>query len=65
MIVKNDAGTKRFCLYAFRWQLSSLILAPVVYLIENPLLAVVVGNLIGAIVFYNIDKRILHFGKQE
>lgn len=43
-------------MYAFRWQLSGIILAPVIAIIDNPVLAVILGNLLGAIVFFPVDK---------
>lgn len=50
----------RFFLYLLRWQLSTLILAPVVDCLSgyNPWLACSVANLIGGSIFYFIDKKI-------
>ena len=50
----------RFVLYLIRWQLSTIILAPVVGMMTeyNPWLACSVANLIGGIIFYFIDKTI-------
>jgi len=52
-----------FALYALRWQLSTLVLAPVIaYLTQqkkvNFIYATAVGNFIGAIVFFFVDKAI-------
>ena len=51
---------RKFLLYACRWQLSSFILAPCLILLgalgEWP--ATVIANLIGACVFYAVDKYI-------
>ena len=55
----------KFLLYAGRWQLSTLILAPVIYLIADPLWAAIIGNLIGASIFYWIDKLIFKQTKKE
>lgn len=50
----------KYLFYHARWQLSGLILLPVIYLgpsLNLPTsLNVVIANLIGAIVFWNIDK---------
>lgn len=51
---------KQFVKYAFRWQLSSIVLAPVIYMIpNNAILAAVVGNFIGAIIFFWVDKYLI------
>lgn len=51
---------KRFLAYALRWQASSLILAPCLMLLghlgEWP--ATIIANLIGAIIFFWVDKII-------
>lgn len=52
---------KRFCLYALRWQLSTPILAVVMWLLQTKLGyigATVIANLIGALIFYWVDKYI-------
>lgn len=50
---------KRFLIYALRWQLSSIILAPCIYLFSNnAMLAAIVSNLLGACLFWWIDKLI-------
>jgi len=56
---------KRYLLYLGRWQLSSLVLAPVLALMTgNPvtqprvIFATITANLIGGAIFYWIDKRI-------
>jgi len=54
---------RRFALYLGRWQLSGVVLAPILYLMTHahPLdsaLATIVANLIGGSVFYWIDLKI-------
>lgn len=53
-------GMKRFIIYLMRWQLSGVILAPCIYLLKDygSIACAVVGNLIGGIIFYWIDKLI-------
>ena len=51
----------RFLRYAFRWQLSSFILAPVLYFTADVLevtWSTIIANFIGACVFYPIDRWI-------
>lgn len=50
---------KKFTLYLIRWQLSTPILALVLYLLHtNELVETIVANLIGGIIFYSVDKNI-------
>ena len=57
-------GVMRFLVYMTRWQLSGVVLAPCIALIPNsPICSAVVGNLIGGLVFWWIDKLI--FKKAE
>lgn len=52
---------KRFCLYTLRWQLSTPILAVVMWLLQTKtgyIGATIVANLIGACIFYWVDKYI-------
>lgn len=54
---------KRFLLYLGRWQLSGIVLAPVLYLLTdvNPMESVgatIIANLIGGAIFYWVDKKI-------
>ena len=55
---------KRFIIYLMRWQLSGVILAPCIYLLNDygSIVSAIVANLIGGIIFYWIDKTI--FKKQ-
>ena len=51
----------RFLRYAFRWQLSSFILAPVLYFTAEALgvtWSTIIANFIGACIFYPIDRWI-------
>lgn len=55
---------KRYILYLLRWQLSTPILALVLYLLNvNEILETIIANLIGGIIFFEIDKRI--FNKEK
>jgi hypothetical protein len=51
---------KRFILYLIRWQLSTPILFLVInYLEIGYLEKVVIANLIGGLLFYQVDKKII------
>lgn len=53
----------RFLLYLFRWQLSSPILLACLLVMTERIgvfWATVVSNLLGGIIFYFVDKRILN-----
>ena len=50
---------KRYILYLLRWQLSSPILALVLYILKiNVILETIIANLIGGMIFYFVDKKI-------
>ena len=50
---------KKYLFYLFRWQTSGIVIAPCIYLLnDNPLLATIVGNFLGAIIFWYVDKWI-------
>jgi DNA-directed RNA polymerase subunit RPC12/RpoP len=51
---------KRYALYLFRWQLSTPILAGVLYVLSfmDMLTATIVANLIGGLVFFWVDRFI-------
>ena len=50
---------KKYLLYLLRWQLSTPILALVIYLLNtNAIIETVIANLIGGMIFYWIDKKI-------
>lgn len=58
---------KRFLLYLLRWQLSTPILAAVLWLMAGwpTLAATVVANLIGGAVFFWVDRAIFERGRKE
>lgn len=51
---------KQYDLYLLRWQLSTPILALVLYLLSNfdILSATIIANFIGGLIFYWVDKYI-------
>lgn len=51
---------KKFVPYMVKWQLGTLIMSPCVYFLSGfgSFWSVVIGNLIGAIVFFPIDRKI-------
>ncbi|MBP2144933.1 hypothetical protein J2129_000387 [Methanofollis sp. W23] len=55
-----DVNFKRYGLYLIRWQLSTPILAGVLILLStmDPLLATVIANLIGGLIFFWVDRFI-------
>lgn len=56
---------KKFLLYLLRWQLSTPILALVLFFMKdwNYVLATIIANLIGGIIFFWVDRWI--FNKKE
>jgi len=50
---------KQYSLYLLRWQLSTPILALVLYLFNyNELVETILANLIGGLIFFWVDKKI-------
>jgi len=50
---------KRYILYILRWQLSTPILALILYLLHtNEIIETIIANLIGGMIFYWVDKLI-------
>ena len=50
---------KKYLLYLFRWQLSTPILAIILYLLNfNELIETVIANLIGGLIFFWVDRLI-------
>lgn len=50
---------KKYVLYLLRWQLSTPILALILYLLNiNEILETIIANLIGGLIFFWIDKLI-------
>lgn len=52
---------KKLILYLGRWQLSTVILYPCVLLLNSfsTLIATIVANLIGGLIFFKVDKYIM------
>lgn len=52
----------RLLMYLFRWQMSTPILAGVVWYLSdyNEIVSAVIANLIGGLIFYKIDKLIFN-----
>jgi putative flippase GtrA len=59
--------TKKYLLYLLRWQFSTPILAVVLILLSQlpTLLATVIANLIGGLIFFWVDKKIFGHKKPE
>ena len=59
-IILMRVNLKRYLLYLGRWQLSTPILAWVIMIMESydPLVATVVANLIGGLIFFWVDRFI-------
>lgn len=50
---------KKYLLYLLRWQLSTPILAIVLYLLNfSEIYETIIANLIGGMIFYWVDKKI-------
>ena len=56
---------KQYTLYLIRWQLSTPILAVVIYTLKNfsTLTSTIIANLIGGLIFFWVDRLI--FKKRE
>lgn len=51
----------KLLMYLIRWQMSTPILAIVVYYLNNKfgsIITTIIANFIGGLIFYNVDKRI-------
>lgn len=56
----------KFITYLIRWQLSTLILAPCIWLLPyNILIKTIISNLIGGIIFWWFDKWLFQKGKRR
>ncbi len=55
-----QVNLKRYGLYLFRWQLSTPILASVLYILStiDKVIATVIANFIGGLIFFWVDKFI-------
>jgi len=50
---------KKLVLYLLRWQLSTPILALVLYLLHtSEIVETIIANLVGGVIFFQVDKRI-------
>ena len=57
---------KKYILYLLRWELSTPILAIVLYHLPfNTLINTIIANLIGGMMFFWIDRLIFKEGKNE
>jgi membrane protein YqaA with SNARE-associated domain len=57
---------KRYFMYIGRWQMSSFVLFPIIYLLnDKPLLATILGNLVGGMIFWYVDKWIFRSKKSD
>lgn len=59
---------KKYLLYLIRWQLSTPILAVVLWLFgigSSPIIPTIVANLVGGLIFFWIDKWIFKENKNE
>ena len=55
----KEIKMKKLILYLLRWQLSTPILATVLYLLHtNEIVETIIANLIGGVIFFQIDKKI-------
>lgn len=55
----------KYLLYLLRWQLSTPLLALVLFFIGNGIFGVVAANLIGGLVFFWVDRKILEEKKSK
>lgn len=60
---------KRYFIYHLRWQISALVMMPIMLLLEAqgwPLwLNLMAGQLVGAFIFWEVDKRIFGTHKED
>jgi hypothetical protein len=58
---------KKYLLYMGRWQLSTPILALVLWLLHglNPVIVTIIANLIGSLIFFWVDKFIFRTRSKE
>lgn len=58
----------RYFIYHMRWQFSGVVMLPFMMLLEKHLPLwqnLAVGSLVGATIFWFIDKRIFHDGEKK
>lgn len=58
--MRERINFKQYGLYLLRWQLSSPILAIVLWLLSdcNVVVTTIIANLIGGLIFYHVDSLI-------
>ena len=57
---------KQYLLYLLRWQLSTPILMIILKILDtNIITKTIIANLIGGMIFYWVDKKILVRGKKD
>jgi len=51
---------RKYLIYLLRWQISGIVMMPVLMLTKNlgTVIGVIIAQLIGAIIFWFVDKRI-------
>lgn len=65
-ILMNKKFIISYILYILRWICSTPIIALVLYLLNlNVIIETIIANLIGGMIFYWVDKKILVRGKDE
>jgi hypothetical protein len=64
----KDLLSKKFGIYFTRWQISAWVMLPVMLVLESflPLwLNLMIGQAVGALIFWEIDKYIFHNHKTD
>ena len=65
----RDILTKRFWIYVIRWIVSGFVMLPFMLIMKEMQVPftvnVIAGQIIGAFIFYNIDKLIFRQGNGE
>ena len=57
---------KRYLAYLLRWQLSTPILALCLHILKfNTITNTIIANLIGGMIFFEVDKRIFNKGSDK
>ena len=55
----KEVKMKKLILYLLRWQLSTPILATVLYLLHtSEIVETIIANLVGGVIFFQVDKKI-------
>ena len=56
---------KKYILYLIRWQLSTPVLALILYILKiNVILETIIANLIGGLIFFWVDYKIFNRGEK-